>query len=91
MVGMEPKTLTSVKKTQKIGMSGNYCQLSPIGAKTRARDADAPSQAFLDKVISNVNNTLKPPNWTKRKQSLMKRLNSHVSPSCASNIHYRLE
>ena len=50
-----------------------------------------PSQSFLDKVISNVNNTLKPPNWTMRKQSLMNRHNYHVSPSCASNIDYRLE
>lgn len=88
---MEQKTMTSVKKTHKIGMADNNSQLSPIGIQSKSNLNSRPSQSFLDKVIQNVNNTLKPPNWTKRKQSLMNRLNSHVSPSCASNIDYRLE
>lgn len=45
----------------------------------------------MNKVISNVNNTLKPPNWTVRKQSLMFRLNQQTSPSCVSNIDYHLD
>ena len=49
-----------------------------------------PSDEFAEKVIKNVNNTLKPPNWTVRKNHL-KRLKSHASPSCASNIDYHLE
>ena len=87
----EQKTLTSVKKTDKIGLADNQSLLSPIGSKSKIKGTIAPSQSFLDKVISNVNNTLKPPNWTKRKQSLMSRLNSQVSPSCASNIDEQLE
>ena len=38
-----------------------------------------------------MNNTLKPPNWTVRKQSLMNRLNSQATPSCASNIDFHLD
>ena len=76
IVEMEHKTLTSVKKTHKIGLADNQNHLSPICAQSKIKEAVAPSQSFLDKVISNVNNTLKPPNWTKRKQSLMNRLNS---------------
>ena len=42
-------------------------------------------------MIQKVNNTLKPPNWTKRRQNLMRRLNSQTSPPMASNISYHLD
>lgn len=39
----------------------------------------------------NVNNTLKPPNWTVRKQSLIKRYNTSTTQKCASNIDFHLD
>lgn len=45
----------------------------------------------MNKVIRKVNNTLKPPNWTRRKTSVMQRLNSQTSPSLASNIDFHLQ
>ena len=91
-VKMEQKTLTSVKKPQKVAMGAEYSsQLSRAAGAAKSRQGPLPSQAFLEKVMSNVNNTLKPPNWTVRKQSLMHRLNSQTSPCCASNIDYHLD
>ena len=54
-------------------------------------DEGAPSEAFMSKVIHKINNTLKPPNWTLRKQKVMKKLNSQAAPSMASNIDYHLD
>ena len=58
--------------------------------KSRRSMKPMPSESFAEKVIKNVNNTLKPPNWTVRKKHLT-RLNTQASPSCASNIDYHLE
>ena len=45
----------------------------------------------MSKVIHNYNNTLKPPNWTLRKQKMMQKLNSPSPLSIASNIDYHLD
>lgn len=88
---IEQKTLTSVKKTQKI--SNNLSSLSPQvhPPKSRLSLKAKPSQEFMENVITNKNNMLKPPNWTQRKQSLMKRHNYQDSPSLVSNIDYHLD
>ena len=51
IVTMEQKTMTSVKKTHKIGMADNNSQLSPIGIQSKSNLNSRPSQSFLDKVI----------------------------------------
>lgn len=88
---VEQKTLTSVKKTQKIS-NNQLSSLSPPvhPPKSRMTLKARPSQEFMENVVTNKNNMLKPPNWTQRKQSLMKRHNFQDSPSLVSNIDYHL-
>ena len=69
----------------------NSSTASPALGGHRYKKSAAPSQSFLAKVVSNVNNTLKPPNWTIRKHHIKKNCNSQYTPSCATNIDYHLE
>jgi len=96
IVEMEQKTLTTAKKCQiskssSVKMAPKSVVSKGTTSNLRRSTKPQPSNAFLQKVKMNVNNTLKPPNWTVRKQSLIKRYNTSTTQKCASNIDFHLD